>query len=123
MIENQAAIYFDYNPAVMTNTTFHTVGENFVTTIITGTENVLVENVAVKVYPNPFQEQTTIEVEVGNYQEFVLKVYDMMGRMVLQTNASNNKIQIQRMDLQQGIYIYRLEADGELVNTGKIVVQ
>ncbi|MCP4440708.1 MAG: hypothetical protein GY810_17310 [Aureispira sp.] len=70
VIENQAAIYFDYNPAIMTNTTFHTVGENFVAVnIITSTEETLFNNIEVKVYPNPFQEQTTIAVEGGNYED------------------------------------------------------
>lgn len=123
VIENQAAIYFDYNPAILTNTTFHTVGENFVSSIITGTENVLVENVAVKVYPNPFSEQTTLEVEGGNYQKLQLKIYDVMGRDVLQYLSTENKIQIQRGNLVQGVYIYRLEGDGELINTGKIIIQ
>ncbi|MCP4439690.1 MAG: T9SS type A sorting domain-containing protein [Aureispira sp.] len=123
VIENQAAIYFDYNPAVMTNTTFHTIGENFVSTIITGIEDVLIEDVAVKVYPNPFQEQTTIEVEGGDHQELTLRVYDLMGRMVLQTNATENKIQLQRGNLPQGVYVYRLEGDGELINTGKVIAQ
>ncbi|MCP4443268.1 MAG: T9SS type A sorting domain-containing protein, partial [Aureispira sp.] len=86
-------------------------------------DEIWVEEVIVKVYPNPFQEQTTIEVEGGDYQGIMLKVYDIMGRMVLQTNATENKIQLQRVNLPQGVYVYRLEGDGELINTGKIIAQ
>ncbi|MCP4440535.1 MAG: T9SS type A sorting domain-containing protein, partial [Aureispira sp.] len=122
VIENQAAIYFDYNPVVLTNTTFHTVGENFTVSRVS-VDEIWVEEVIVKVYPNPFQEQTTIEVEGGGYQGIELKVYDIMGRMVLQTNTTENKIQLQRGNLPQGVYVYRLEGDGELINTGKIIAQ
>ncbi|MCP4440707.1 MAG: T9SS type A sorting domain-containing protein [Aureispira sp.] len=52
-----------------------------------------------------------------------MKIYDMMGRMVLQTNTNDNKIELQRGNLPQGVYVYRLEGDGKLINTGKIVAQ
>ena len=55
---NQAAIYFDYNSPIFTNTTFHTVGEDFVTVIYIA--NVYDENITVKVFPNPFSETTTV---------------------------------------------------------------
>lgn len=130
MIYNRAGIYFDFNAAVMTNQVFHTIGKDFVSVVITGTEDILVEeNIEIRVYPNPFEEQTTLEVVGGDYQELQLKIYDVMGREVLYKDSlqavftSNNKIQIQRGNLPQGVYIYRLEGDGELLNTGKLMVR
>ncbi len=80
VIYNSAGIYFDYNAPIITNETFHTIGDNFVAMVITGTEEVLIEDVEVKVYPNPFTAQATLEVEGGDYQSLELTIYDITGR-------------------------------------------
>lgn len=125
VINNSAAIYFDYNPPIITNTTYHTIGDNFVTVnIITSIEETIDKDINVKVYPNPFQEQATLEVVGGNYQELQLKVYDITGRDAIQySSTGDNKIQIQKGNLSAGVYIYQLEGDGELINTGKMVIK
>ncbi|MCP4442991.1 MAG: T9SS type A sorting domain-containing protein [Aureispira sp.] len=124
VIYNSAGIYFDYNAPIITNETFHTIGDNFVAMVITGTEEVLIEDVEVKVYPNPFTAQATLEVEGGDYQSLELTIYDITGRDVLQyVSTGNQKIQIQRNNLPQGVYIYRLKGDSALINTGKIIIK
>lgn len=124
VIYNDAAIYFDYNAPIITNETYHTIGSNFVTMLVTGTEKILVDKaIEVKVYPNPFHEQATLEVVGGNYQELTLKVYDVMGREAMHNiSKGDQKIQIERNNLLQGVYIYQLVGDGELINTGKIII-
>jgi hypothetical protein len=124
LIENQAAIYFDYNPAIFTNTTFHTVGENFVNATVS-VEDIYVEGVSVKVYPNPFEYETTIEVEVANeYERLELNIFDISGRKIetLETSGTN-QIKFFREGLEAGIYIYQLKGNGVLLNTGKIAIQ
>ncbi|MCP4442995.1 MAG: T9SS type A sorting domain-containing protein [Aureispira sp.] len=131
VIYNDAAIYFDYNAPIITNETFHTIGDNFVAMVITGTEEVLIEDVEVKVYPNPFTAQATLEVEGGDYQSLELTIYDITGREVAQYQTGIGKdamhsvstIQIQRNNLPQGVYIYRLQGDDILINTGKIIIK
>lgn len=123
VIYNEADIYFDFNPPIRTNETYHTIGENFVTVMLDQT-TVLDEAVQVKVYPNPFTQNATIEVEGKDYNELQLTVYDVSGRVVLEKQAySNNKIELSRGNLQSGVYFYQLSGDDALVNTGKIVVQ
>lgn len=122
VIYNQAGIYFDVNPAVITNQVFHTIGNNFIQ--ITGIEQVLVPNVQVKVYPNPFQHSTTIEI-MGEkqYKKITLHIFDVAGRQIEQVqNKSSQKIMLQRGNILQGAYFYRLEADGQLLNSGKLIV-
>lgn len=124
VINNSAAIYFDYNLPIITNTTYHTIGDNFLSVnIITSIEETIDKDISVKVYPNPFQEQATLEVIGRDYQELQLKVFDIMGRVVLQDLSTSNKIQLQKGNLSQGVYIYQLEGDGELINTGKLIVK
>jgi Leucine-rich repeat (LRR) protein len=123
VIENQAAIYFDYNPAIFTNTTFHTVGDNFVPVILS-VEEVYVDEIAVRAFPNPFNFTTTIKVEGKSYESLELMVFDVSGRVVAQKQTSQgNQIQFSKGNLEEGIYIYQLKGDGVLLNTGKIAVQ
>jgi hypothetical protein len=123
VIYNAADIYFDFNAPIKTNQTYHTIGENFVTIILDQTK-VLGEVIQVKVYPNPFTQNATLEVEGEEYNELQLTIYDVSGRVVLQKQAySNNKIELSRGNLQSGVYLYQLLGDDALINTGKIIVQ
>ncbi|MCP4439156.1 MAG: T9SS type A sorting domain-containing protein [Aureispira sp.] len=122
-IYNQVGIYFDFNPAVLTNTTVHKIGENFIILSLEQPEKLDENQVQVRAYPNPFSEQTTIEVLGNNYQELQLNVYDITGKVALERHSTGNKIQLQRGNLPQGVYIYRLEGDGSLLNTGKLIVR
>ncbi|MCP4442989.1 MAG: T9SS type A sorting domain-containing protein [Aureispira sp.] len=124
VINNQASIYFDYNPAILTNTTFHTIGDNFVTVILTDVEEAeKEEEVAIKVIPNPFQTEATIKVEGKDYQNLELKVYDTMGRQVVQSSSTNNQFQVYKKDLSTGIFIFQVLSDGQLLRAGKIIVR
>jgi len=123
LIENTAAIYFDFNAPIITNTYLHTVNEDAYTLILSADEP-LVEDLQVLVHPNPFSHQTTIEVQGEEYQQLQLLVYDMRGRKVVQqSTASSNRIQLSRGNLTSGVYMYQLLGDEQLINTGKIVVK
>lgn len=123
LIENQAAIYFDYNPPIFTNTTFHTIGDDFVPVILS-VEAVYIDKVEVTAFPNPFKEFTTIQVSGNNYEKLELNVFDVSGKIVKRVESDfGNQIELSRGNLQSGVYIYQLKGDGELLNTGKIIVQ
>jgi hypothetical protein len=122
-IYNAADIYFDANAPIRTNQTYHRIGEHFVT-ILADQTLLLEDNIAVKVYPNPFTQNATIEVEGKDYNELQLTIYDVSGRVVLEKQTyTNNKIELSRGNLQPGVYFYQLLGDDALINTGKIVVQ
>lgn len=120
VIYNSADIYFDYNPPIKTNTTWHTIGQNF---IIVSVDEVYKEHANVRVYPNPFLTSTTIEIEGDVYDELELDVFDLSGRMVKRVLGTNNKVDLNRTGLNQGLYLYTLKNDGKLLHTGKVVVQ
>ncbi|MCP4441562.1 MAG: T9SS type A sorting domain-containing protein [Aureispira sp.] len=129
-IENSAAIYFDFNAPVITNTAFHTICDNCIPinitgggSIITSIKEVTKAAIEVKVYPNPFKEQTTLEVEGGEYQQLEVAIYDITGKEVMQYQSKQNSIIIQRKNLPQGIYSYQLRGDQQLIHTGKFIIQ
>lgn len=120
VINNSASIYFDYNPPIITNTTWHTIGENFVTVDV---EKVHQDDAEVRVYPNPFTVSTTIEVMGGQYDELELEVFDLTGRFVKRVKSANNKLELNRTELNTGMYIYRLNSKDVRINTGKLIVK
>jgi len=59
IIYNNAGIYFDYNEPVITNETFHTIGEDYITV---STAYTPVPGVSVEYYPNPINQETTFKI-------------------------------------------------------------
>lgn len=122
-IDNSAAIFLGYEEPVQTITKTHFIGgdsiEEFV--IITGLEESIDPTIQIKAYPNPFFETTKIEILGGDFNEVTLTLFDMMGRKIRKESFSDNQIQFDRDNLPSGTYIYTLEANGRLLNSGKII--
>ena len=123
VIHNTAAIYFDFNPPVITNTTTHTIN-NFnraFTLSILPTKNSLI---SIKAYPNPFTESTTLDLGEKNLSNVRFTLYDMTGKIVKQQTYENtNQIILQKENLTEGIYLYTIYHEGKAVATGKLVVK
>lgn len=122
VIENSADIYFDFNEPIITNTTVHTIGENFVQVVSTKPIKEKLANV--KVFPNPFSEQATFEIETDkNYQNLNLTIYNIMGQTVKTLiSDNNNRIVLDRNGLKAGIYFYKIQSDNAVLDSGKIIV-
>jgi hypothetical protein len=82
------------------------------------------ESIEVTVYPNPFKQMTTLEVTGKDYEQLELSVFDVAGRLVKTiTSKEQNRIQLTKDEMIQGVYFYQLKGDDELINTGKLVLQ
>ncbi|MGK0387376.1 MAG: hypothetical protein ACI94Y_000102 [Maribacter sp.] len=123
MLENTAKIYFDFNAPIITNTAFHTVGENFVTVnLINGIED-LFEISSIKAYPNPFSEVIQFEIEGNEFEEIILSVYDVNGKQVATENYDSSIFQFSRGDLNSGIYFYTISTEGVDIANGKMILR
>jgi hypothetical protein len=123
IIENSADIFFDFNDAVVTNTTFHTVGEYFILAV--STQPIKEKLASVKVFPNPFTTQATFEIDTKiPYQNLTLTVYNVMGQAVKTVPSNgNNRLFLDRNDLTSGIYFYQIQSDGLRLDSGKLIVR
>jgi hypothetical protein len=118
-IFNTANIYFDLNPAVVTNTAINTLHLDDVSI------DELLETTQLLVYPNPFTESTTVYFgeDLSNYS---IQIVDLLGKEVYANHQmTGNKIEIEAGELKQGMYILLL-VDNDLnqtVSTAKLMVK
>jgi len=119
-ILNKAAIYFDYNQPVITNTTLHTVTTNFLRIITSVIENKWKATTAV--YPNPFNDRCTIEIKTDKKVsgKFRFTLFDLKGQLIQEQFVEDN-VELFAKDLPNNMYLFRIEKDGELVGAGKVV--
>ncbi|MEZ4884980.1 MAG: FG-GAP-like repeat-containing protein [Chitinophagales bacterium] len=120
-VENTASIFFDFNPPIITNTAVLTLLQQVETDI-----EVLENGASIRVFPNPFSDFTTIEVEglpQGNYR---LELMDILGRKVRELKSiGNGEWRIERGKLESGVYFWRILEEGNqaVLGSGKVLVE
>ena len=103
VIGHSAAIYFDYNPAVLTNTALTTIqdGASATTPLFTGP--------SFQLYPNPVSAgQSVIVVTDPALLNQSLSVWDMFGRLLKTVMLRQTTQRVDLSELQPGVY--RIEA-------------
>lgn len=119
-ILNKAAIYFDYNQPIITNTTLHTTTTNFLRVITTVIENKW--KATTNVYPNPFSDRCTIEIKTDKNVtgKFRFTLFDLKGQLIQEQFVTDN-VELIANELPNNMYLFRIEKDGELISAGKVV--
>lgn len=86
-------------------------------------ENELLNDLSVN--PNPFSFFTTIYINSKfKLQNANCKIYNVTGEEVQNINNINtNEIKINRENLPNGMYFYKISNDSEIIGTGKILIQ
>ncbi len=117
IIENTAYIYFDLNPAVVTNTTWNTMVLN----IPVGLGEVIRLNDELSFFPNPVTATGYFSIKNPDASLHRLEIFDMKGSGVFKTESNSSLIEFERGDLKSGLYMFRLvnQSNGK-VHTGKI---
>jgi len=95
-IDNTAAIYFDYNSPVITNT---------VNSVLLATVGLTENNASnLSVYPNPF----AVELSIKGAANSMLEIYSADGKIVFRKNIINGLEQINTKSLLNGFYIVKV---------------
>ena len=122
LIENDAAIYFDFNEPVITNTTRHRLGENFLMTV--GAWQPQRPEYRVSVSPNPFSASARLEVKgLESALPLHLQVFDLQGNVVHDETAAGPVLELKKGSLPTGLYLFRLDQKGVIVGSGKLMVK
>jgi len=107
-IENTAYIYFDFNPAIVTNTTYN-INSVLATSELT-TE-------AISMYPNP----ATTAIRFNGATVVAARIFDMAGKQVVDANSViNNEVSV--ATLANGMYQVVIET-AQGIQTQKLVIR
>lgn len=114
IIPNTASIYFDFNPAIVTNT-FNT---EFVTTLsVTNFES---ESFAV--YPNPTTGALTILSKSNNKLINNVVVSDVLGKTIQVNSFKTSNAVLDLSNLNRGVYFVKVQSEG-LEKVMKVIKQ
>ena len=109
IFNNNAAIYFDYNPDIKTNTVSTKIVDKQL-----GTNDFVIESILG--YPNPTKGLFTVQSKENAIQKMV--VHNTLGQVVLNSKQSNS---IDLSSLINGIYFITITDNNEKSTTIKVV--
>ncbi len=90
----------------------------------TGVEETLGNELATKVYPNPFDRTATIEWEGVVGETYTVEVFDAVGKRVHSATSKSNTVHLSGDVYQKGMYFYRISGEAkDSVGAGKFIVR
>ena len=102
IIPNTASIYFDNNPAIVTNT-FNT---EFVAALNT---NTFASN-GFTLYPNPAQKTLQLQTKNSTYIDKII-ITDLSGKVIVEQTQNTNQVSVEQ--LSNGMYFIEVVSDDE----------
>lgn len=114
VIKNTAYIYFDFNEAVVTNTTFDSIIE-------LNTESIPEKQLLnFNVYPNPNSGEFTVNLN-NNGETYFLQVIDITGKIIYSESTTKEKVKVNLRDKNRGIYFVKIKMADKNLSTKLIV--
>lgn len=115
-IENTAAIYFDYNAPVITNTPVLVV--DYVTSI----EKVAAANIEVQAMPNPFDAELNVQYTLEDSDNISIQLMNNLGQRVYQQTVDvfqeagtyNERLDLEH--LPSGVYLLQVSGDTQTIS-------
>jgi hypothetical protein len=111
MIPNTAEIYFDSNPAIITNT--------FQTTFVNPLSNESFLLNEISIYPNPTNEILNINYGTSNIDIKSIEIHDLLGKLVYQTKSKTELINVS--SLNSGIYLITISTESNEKMVKKLI--
>lgn len=108
-IKNKGYIYFDLNPAVITNTARNTIAMPSKVELMDGINDV-------RVYPNPTTDRITVE----NLSQGAIEILNLNGQVIFAEHIASNKASIDVSQIPAGVYILRASTESG-ISTRKFI--
>jgi uncharacterized repeat protein (TIGR01451 family) len=116
LISNNAAIFFDSNPAIVTNT--------FDVKFTTPLSNPNYEFGNFIMYPNPATDNVTFSMEDFNEKMETISITDILGKTIKNSkNINSNENTIDVSGLSKGIYLVEITTENNLKKIKKLVIK
>ncbi len=120
LLFNNAAIYFDFNDPIITNTTFHTVGTNY---LVSDTKDVPSVVPAFVVFPNPAYDQAVVKLSGFPVQNGQLELLNAQGQVLVRRTFRGDQVLLRAGSLPPGLYLIRVFDGANWLGSGKVVWQ
>ena len=82
-------------------------------------ENKLLSNFVI--YPNPAQDQITIQFDELENEDFTVNIFDLNGRILINSSLKNGQA-ISTSNLNSGMYIVQVTSEGSVVASSKLII-
>jgi hypothetical protein len=116
IIPNNASIYFDTNPAIITNT-FNSKFTNALSIAVFSSNSLVL-------YPNPTNNSVKIGLINTNEQLKKVVLYDILGKVVKTINTiAAESLTVDVSDLSKGVYMVEITSDTNLKVIKKLIIQ
>jgi len=74
------------------------------------------------IYPNPFSEYLVVEINSSTFTQIQFEIYDVMGKQSARYVYENpERFVVNHLNLSEGLYLYRIIAEGKIIGSGKII--
>ena len=115
VIPNTASIYFDFNPAIVTNT--------FTTEFVAALAVNQFENSDFVFYPNPTSDFVTVTLKTGSDTISSISVYDVVGKQIMNVKANSISETIDLSSVNAGIYFVEVTTENNSKVVKKLIVK
>jgi Secretion system C-terminal sorting domain len=116
MIPNSANIFFDTNPAIVTNT--------FTTEFVAALNNLDFDSGSFIIYPNPSNDLVQISLNTTSETIDSIVIFDVLGKVVKSVETVNsNQTNIDVSELSSGVYMVEVATDNNLKQVKKLVIK
>jgi hypothetical protein len=77
-----------------------------------------------RLYPNPAKATVFYEIKLEADETGFIQIFDLPGHLIAEKilNSGDNKIEFDLQDLENGIYIYKVNLNGELKVSDKLII-
>jgi hypothetical protein len=124
-IKNKAAIYFDYNAPIITNTTLNTLVASAPSTNTAIQEIKQSGSEKLRLFPNPTNGDFILAYDSRENETGTICIIDISGREVsnhpVRLTSGENSLEQSTSQLQNGIYLVQLKTSTETI-TKKLAV-
>lgn len=116
VVPNTASIYFDSNPAIVTNT--------FNTQFVSLLANASFTTSEFMLYPNPASQMVHITLPNTSDSLESITLYDVLGKVVRQVNnISANQLTIDVSQMEKGVYFVEILTENNTKQIKKLVIK
>jgi hypothetical protein len=110
-------IIFDFNPPIITNTVFYTIGE-----LLVSAEEPQLYPQLWQIMNNPMKSSATFQAEEGIRGEKQFDLIDTGGRIMYSEKFYDQEFTFERGNFGSGLYFFRIVDDKGRVFSGKVVI-